>query len=462
MIDVVTIETPSLGDRSYLLIAGNVAVAVDPQRDIDRVQRIVDERGLTLTHVLETHVHNDYVSGGLELARSNGCDYVVAAAEPVGYERIPVAEGDEIVAGRMRVRVVHTPGHTPHHVAYFVAEGDWMDEEQAGPALVLSGGSLLYGTVGRTDLIAAQRTEELTRAQYRSARRLLREFPADARVLPTHGFGSFCSATSPDTTSDGTIAGERDVNQVAQTDDEDQFVATIAAGLTAFPRYYRHMGPVNREGPAPVDLSAPAPSDLRDIRRRVAAGEWAVDVRERRSFAAAHVPGTVNIGLDGPFATYLGWLVPWGTPVTLLAAEAARVTEAHREMVRIGIDKPAGRLAGVPGALVNQEELESYDVADFAALARHRRDTCEPALILDVRRDDEWRDGHIEGAVHVPLPDLDQRLAEVPAGPLWVHCASGFRASIAASLLARAGRDVVLVDDDFPSAARAGLDITND
>ncbi len=447
MVAVVTIATPGLGDRSYVVADGRAAIVVDPQRDIDRIQAVVDRLGVPVVLVLETHIHNDYVTGGLELARVTGADYAVAAAEAVDYPRRPVLAGDELSAGSMTVRTVATPGHTPHHLAYMLVE----DGE---PTMVFTGGSLLYGAVGRTDLAGAERTEELTRAQYRSVNRLLDELTGGVDVRPTHGFGSFCSSTPAPATDASTVERERRSNTAATAPTEDAFVREVRAGLTAYPRYYAHMGAINRAGPAPLDLSPAPEAEVAALRRRVEAGDWVIDLRLRRVFAAAHVAGTVNIEAGDSLATYLGWVVPWGAPITLLGETDDEVGEAQRDIARIGIDRPAGAASGGLEVYGRGAQVRSYAVAEFSDLADQREVT-----VLDVRRDDEWAEGHIADAVHVPLPDLVDRLGEVPQGELWVHCRTGFRAAIGSSLLARAGRSVVLVDDDFEAAAAAGLEI---
>ena len=205
MPDVVTIETTGLGDRSYLIHDGSVAVVVDPQRDTGRVLAAADAAGVRITHVLETHIHNDYVTGGFALAAETGAAYLVAASEDVSFNRMPVRDGDQVPAGSMSISVLHTPGHTPGHVSYAIGDAE------GGPAAVFTGGSMLYGAVGRTDLISPEQTEPLTRAQYRSVRRLAAELPDQAAVYPTHGFGSFCSATPTSGTS-STIGHERQIN----------------------------------------------------------------------------------------------------------------------------------------------------------------------------------------------------------------------------------------------------------
>ena len=451
MPEVVTIETPGLGDRSYLVHDGAVAVVVDPQRDTGRMLAAAEAAGVRITHVLETHIHNDYVTGGLALAGQTGAGYLVAAAEDVSFARTPVRDGDRIPAGSMSVSVLHTPGHTPGHLSYVVSgDGD-------RPAAVFTGGSMLYGAVGRTDLISPEQTEQLTRAQYRSVRRLAAELPGEAAVYPTHGFGSFCSATPTSGTS-STIGHERRVN-AALTAGEDAFVKELIAGLGAYPRYYAHMGPANRSGPRLPDLAPPAPADPAELRRRIDAGEWVVDLRSRAAFAREHVSGTVSIELGDPFATYLGWTIPWGAPLTPVGDSPAQVADAQLQLSRIGIDQIERMGAGRPADLAPDGRLASYRITDFAGLAAAWH---QPGIVvLDVRRPDEWQAGHLDRAVHVPFWELAQRAGEVPAGQVWVHCASGFRASIGVSVLDRAGRDVVHVDDDWPRAAQLGLPVVS-
>lgn len=446
-VEVSIIETTGLGDRSYLISHDGLAVVVDPQRDIDRVVDLADERGVHITHVLETHIHNDYVTGGLELSRTTGAEYVVPAGDDVGYERRAVTDGDTIAAGDLRLRVMHTPGHTHDHVSYALHDPD------GAVVAVFTGGSMLHGTTGRTDLLGAEHTAELTHAQFHSVRRLAAELPGDTAVYPTHGFGSFCSAT-PASGDSSTIAEQRR-NNPALTLDEQSYVDELIAGLSAYPAYYAHMGVINTEGPAPVDLSLPRPVDPDELRRRIEAGEWVIDLRNRRAFAAGHLGGTLGFELSDSFVTYLGWLYSWGSPLTIIGGDVAQIADARRELVRIGIDHVTGAAVGDIHALAAGGPLRSYRVADFGDLAaqigtRH-------LAILDVRQSSEYDDGHLPGAVNIPLHELSRRIDEVPGGEVWVHCASGYRSSIAASIIDQPDRTVVLVDDAFEHAEEMDL-----
>ncbi|MER8155863.1 MBL fold metallo-hydrolase [Streptomyces sp. NPDC094472] len=446
-----TLEIEGLGNRSYLAGGPRAAVVVDPPRDIDQVIAVAARRGVRIAYVVETHVHNDYVSGGLEMARLTGARYLIPAAAEVSCARAPVADGDTVeVDEHLVLRAIATPGHTPHHTSYALEEG--------GRAVaVFTGGSLLIGSVGRPDLVEPRLTEQLARAQHASAHRLADELDDGVPVLPTHGFGSFCSSSQAE--GDTTTIGKERASNDAFSLDVDTFVERTLAGLEDVPAYYAHMGPANAVGPAPVDLTPPEPADAAQIAKRLAAGEWVVDLRSRVAFADGHVAGSFNFEGTGKLATYLAWLIPWGKPVTLLAETPAQIAAAQRELVRVGIDRPAAAATGDPvGWVPVGEALASFPRAAFADLAT----ACEreeQVVVLDVRRDSERAKGHVEGSVHIPIHELHDRLAEVPTGTVWVHCAGGMRAAIAASLLDAIGRQVVAIDDGFEAAHDAGLTI---
>ncbi|HET6563234.1 MAG TPA: MBL fold metallo-hydrolase [Marmoricola sp.] len=446
------LETPTLGDRSYLVHDGTVAFVVDPQRDIDRVEALLDAHDVRLLAVFETHVHNDYLTGGHALAGRRGAAYLLNGDDDVAFERTPLGDGETVPVGdRMRVTALATPGHTFTHLAFALTDTDG----DLGRALaVFSGGSLLFGATGRPDLLGAEHTDELAHSQHRSAHRLAALLPESAELLPTHGFGSFCAATQSGDATESTIGRELRTNP-ALTRSEQEYVDEIIGALDVWPAYYVHMPLANAAGPSAPDLGLPGRADAAELRRRLEAGEWVVDLRNRRTYAAGHLPGSYNFEVDGSFATYLGWLITWGTPVTLLGESADQVAEAQRELVRIGIDRPAAHATGTVEEWTDRPA--TFPTATFGELARVRHH--RPVVVLDVRRDPEHTERHIEGAVHLPLHELLPRVEELPDGEVWVHCASGYRASIAASLLAAAGHRVVAVDDDFDNAAEAGLPV---
>ncbi|GAC1611323.1 MAG: MBL fold metallo-hydrolase [Mycobacteriales bacterium] len=442
------LETPDLGDRSYVVSDGVVAVVVDPQRDLDRVHGLVADLGVRIGMVLETHLHNDYVTGGHALARKTGATYVVSGRDEVAFERCAVHDGDELAVGTMTIRVLETPGHTDNHLSYVLSD------RAGGPPAVFSGGSLLYGSVGRTDLLGDDRTDDLTRKQWRSARKLATAVVDDAPLYPTHGFGSFCSSGGASGGTDSTIGQEKTRNDALTENDEQAFVDRLVAGLTGYPAYYVHMGPLNAQGPDEPDLTPARALDPTDLAARIRTGEWVVDLRDRSAYAGRHLAGTISIGIGTQFSTYAGWVIPWGAPITLIGESPDQVAEAQRQLVRIGIDHLAGAATGPLDELAPDVPLRSYRQATFVDVA-----AVGDAVVLDVRRDDEIRHGHIAGAKHIPLHALVDRLHEVPGGKVWVHCASGFRASIAASILDRAGHEVVHINDDYANAEKAGLTV---
>jgi hydroxyacylglutathione hydrolase len=450
---VTTVATSSLGDHSYLAAGGGSAAVIDPQRDVDRVLAEAGRLGVRITAVLETHVHNDYVSGGLELARLTGARYAMAAADEIPFADRWLRDDDVVeVSGGLRLRAVATPGHTFHHLSYLL-EGD------AGPVGAFTGGSLLLGTTGRTDLLGERHSRELARHQHASARRLAGLLPDRALVWPTHGFGSFCSA-SPASGDTGDIGDQRTVNP-ALTLAEEEFVEQTLAGLDAYPAYYAHMGVRNARGPEPLDLRPPRRATPEELTRRLADGEWVVDLRHRRAYAESHLAGVVSLGLDGPMATWLGWLIDHGAPLTLVGSDAEQVGEAQRELARIGIDAFAGAAAGTPRQLAaGAGGLRSTPTATFSDLAAARRGRGSfpvPDAVLDVRTRTEYRDAHVDGALHIPLYELPARRADVPPGTVWIHCGSGYRAAAAASLLEGRGFTTVIVDDAFDAAEAAGV-----
>lgn len=449
--DVKVIETSSLGDRSYLVHDGQVAVVIDPQRDIDRVQDAAERAGVRITHIAETHIHNDYVTGGLELSNRTGAHYLVNAADPVQYARTPISDGEEHEVGELVLRALATPGHTETHLSYVITH----DGQQA----LFSGGSLLFGSVGRTDLVDPEKTKDLTHAQYASARRIVEQTDSAADLYPTHGFGSFCSS-GPATGAESSTVGEQQRTNHALIDaDEEHFVRELIANLTAYPTYYAHMSPANLKGPGPVDLSVPEPLNADELTRRLEDGEWVVDLRERVAFADSHLSGAVSFeyGDGSSFTTFLGWVLPWGDRITLAGSEE-EVEQAIRDLSRIGIDSPDAALGSGPHEFAPQAPTSTYPRVEWEGFVS---DQTPDKTVLDVRRSDEYAQSHLVGAVNIPLHDVLTRMDDVPDGPVWVHCGSGYRAGVAASLLQRGGKEPIHIDAAFDDAAAAGATLTS-
>ena len=450
--DVVIIETPQLGDRSYLVHDHSVALVIDPQRDIDRVETAALEAGVRITHVAETHLHNDYVTGGLVLAEKHGAEYWVNASDEVSFTRVPVSDGQVLRVGRLVVTVVATPGHTHTHLSYVVRD----DTHDGGPEAVFSGGSLLYGSVGRTDLVSPHDTAALAHDQYSSVRRLVGSAPPEAALYPTHGFGSFCSIGPASHQESSTIGEQSESNHALTDPDEDHFVSELLANITAYPAYYAHMSPLNAAGVGPADLAVPDSVDAEELTRRLESGEWVVDLRHRVAFADSHLKGSVSFeyGKGENFTSYLGWVIPWNQPLTLLGP-MGEVEKAIRDLARIGIDSPDAAVGPQPGELAPESPQASYPHGDWSFLLRDRR---PEDVVLDVRRPEEFEASHIKGALNIPVYELPGKITDLPDARMWVHCATGYRASVAASLLDRAGREVVLINARFKDATGAGIE----
>jgi hydroxyacylglutathione hydrolase len=436
--DIQVFPTTTLGNNTYLLAVGRDAALVDPQRDAWRFLAAAESQGLTIRYVLETHVHNDYVSGALEVRAGTGAEVVAPARGAYRFPHRGMAEGDEIDLGGVVLQAMETPGHTPEHLAYILSEA-------GRPVAVFTGGSLLLGSAGRTDLLGEHRTQDLTRAQFHSLRRLA-DLPDQTRVLPTHGAGSFCAATAPSQQSASTIGQQCRDNPAMLAPDQDSFVRQQLHGLLLYPSYYRHMPPTNRAGPTVLGglpgLRALSPAD---VERLATAGTWIVDIRDRWSFAAAHVPGSINVELGDVFASFVGWVVLFGAPIVLVVPEGGDRygQDALTQLLRIGYERVEGYLAGgIPAWLATGRTAKSYPVAEVEDLRRASA-TEAPPLVLDIRQPSEWAQGVIPGSVQLFVGDLPGRVDALPKDrEIWIICRSGYRAAIAASLLDAAGNRV--------------------
>ncbi len=450
MLDVVVISTPELGDRSYIVHDGKVAIAVDVQRDIERVYATVVGTGAKIVAVGETHMHNDYVTGGYALAKELGVDYLVYAGENVAYQRKPVADGDVLEYGSLRVEILHTPGHTPNHISFAISSIDG-----GATPILLSGGSLLYGSVGRTDLIAPDATESLTRSQFRSAHRQVDTLPGHTQLMPTHGFGSFCSSVSVEATGDSTLAGERSVNIVFKYDREDDFVKMLMASYDPFPAYYRYMGPANVAGPSALrvdNLKALSASEALDL---VSEGSALVDIRARKAYLEAHVPGSLGFEFSNVFSTYYGWMHEFGRSIVLVTDQPETAREAVFALGRIGIETVAGFVDSAEiMAVAGKETTSALSWQEY--FAHHAG---QDHQLLDVRNPSEHRSSPMANAVQLPLYSVgDGHVVLDRSKRVYVHCAGGYRAAAAGSVLRVNGYEVFVIDDSIET----GLALVNE
>jgi hydroxyacylglutathione hydrolase len=444
--EIRSVRTPGLGDASYVLAHEGVGVLVDPQRDVGRFLEVAAELDVELRWVLETHLHNDYVSGGRDAAARTGAELVLPASAVVPFRHTPAFHSEDLVEGGLAIRPLHTPGHTPEHTSYVVL----IDGE---PVAVFSGGSLLVGSAGRSDLLGDDRAVELARAQRRSVHRLA-ELPDEVQLLPTHGEGSFCTVTGAGRTT-STIGQEKAESPVLAYPDEASYIAGELSGLAPYPSYYAHMGPINLAGPTPLPAADASRLTIAEL-DALGGGVRVVDARDRGAFAAGHVDGSVGVELSDRFGVWLGWILPFDAPIVLVVDDDVDVREAVVQLGRIGFDHVHGTIT-LDDWIAAGRPTRSYRTVTVDEVAAEIADGSPQ--VLDVRAPDEWEAGHVDGSVHRYVPDLVTQ--GVPDDldadrDVWVLCGSGFRATIAAGLLERDGyTPVVLVEHGTPEVLTA-------
>lgn len=436
--DVIGIRTPSLGDTTYIFIRDGVAVIVDPQRDVHRFLEVIEERNLTLTHVLETHVHNDYISGGRDLAARTGADLVLPAGAGAGFAFVPAFHHEDFeVSPGTRIRPVHTPGHTPEHVSYVA----YMDDV---PHAAFTGGSLLVGAAGRSDLLGDAYAHQLAVLQFDSLQRLA-ALPDATGVYPTHGEGSFCTASGAGRTT-STIGREKAENPLLAYSDAATFAADQLSGLVPYPAYYAHMGPANREGPTALRIEDVPELEPDAVAAHLEDGGAVLDGRDREIFAAGHIPGSIGIELGTSFAPWAGWLLPFNVPVVVVLEAHQDPIEAATELSRIGFERVVGVLIGTEGWQAVHRPLASFRTASIDELTAAMAED-QALQVVDVRDPQEWKAGHIAGSVHHYVPQLLEGLPTDidPDRPVWLVCRTGNRSTIAAGLVERLGAMPVVV-----------------
>lgn len=434
MADLTAVVDEGLGNSSYLLDLGEGrALAVDPPRDLRAVRAEAQRRRLRIGFVADTHLHADFLSGAVQLAHDDGA---VVLASTAGHREFPhrgLEDGDEVNLGGLILQAMSTPGHTDEHLAYVVRDGD-------SPLGVFTGGSLIVGSAARTDLLGPERAQPLARAQYASLQRLT-SLPAQTAVWPTHGAGSFCAAP-PGAARTSTIGREVATNPLLRAGDPDGFVAELLGSLGSYPPYFLRLGEANRVGPAVLDTSSTGRLrglTVSEVQALQTQGATVIDVRPVPDYAAAHVPASVSVPLRAQFATWLGWLTQPETPLLVVRNDDQDAAEVVWQAVKIGYDRLAGELAGGIGAWTAGGQATAHTELVTADQIGDRQ-------IIDVRQLAEFTDGHLPGARHIELGEVDSATDQVAAVPTVVMCGHGERACGAASMLERVGyRDIAVL-----------------
>jgi hydroxyacylglutathione hydrolase len=437
----------ALGNTSYLVeLGGGRAASVDPRRDIDGHLELAERLGLRIVAGLETHLHADFISGSREVAERTGADVYAARDAFLEYGHHGLGDGDQIALGDVVVQAWSTPGHTPEHLSYLLLV-------DGTPAAVFSGGSLIRGGAARTDLVDVAETDRWSREQFRSVQRL-NGLPASTALWPTHGAGSFCAA-APGHAPAGTIGDERAANPLLRIDDEDTFVRALRAGFGSFPPYFLRLREVNRHPVLLGELEPPLLLEPEAAHSLVAAGAWLVDARPIDEWARRHPEGAVSIELRPAFASWLGWVIPFGAPIVLLVDETDRA-EAVRLARRIGYDRVLGWIDG---------GIDAWAAADMPTRCTEetdapgaRRRVASGATLVDVRQTAELDDARVPDAKHLELGDIIA--GRTPdAEEAVVFCGHGERSATAASLLERRGIKAVNLVGGIGAWEAAGLPV---
>jgi rhodanese-related sulfurtransferase/glyoxylase-like metal-dependent hydrolase (beta-lactamase superfamily II) len=426
-----------LAQASYMIGSKGEAAVVDPRRDVEEYLDEARAQGLEIKHVIETHLHADFVSGHRDLARRTGAKIYFGAKANAQFDHVQVNEGDEIAIGDVTLRFLETPGHTPESLSVLVIDRAVSET----PKAVLTGDTLFIGDVGRPDLLGAKMSaQELAGMLYDSLHGKLLTLPDAVEVYPAHGAGSLCGRNISSETS-STIGQQRQFNYALKPMPKDEFVRIMTTDLPEAPAYFARDVAINREGARPLEeLSDPKPLSPAEVDVLAKGGAVVLDTRPSAEYGAGHVPGSLNIGLSGQFASWAGALIRPETPIVLVAGEEERVREARTRLARVGLENVAGYLdggilewdrAGKPLATMEQIAVEELD---------ERLREGKVARVVDVRRPGEWQAGHIPDAAHLPLNSLAEKAETLPADqPLAVICAGGYRSSIATSILEQKG-----------------------
>jgi len=456
------VYTPGLAQVAYLVAdeAAKVAAVIDPRRDIDAYLEWAALRDLRIEAALETHVHADFVSGARELAAATGATIYASRRGEQEFPYHPLDDGEEVAVGRLRLRAFWTPGHTPEHVGYLLIDPD----SSPDPIALFSGDVLFAGEIGRPDLLGPEQTQRLIEQLYDTVVNRLSQLPDDVIVYPGHTAGSPCGKKIGDAPQT-TIGQEKRFNYAFQTRDKIEFVRTVMEGMPRPPAYYPLMKRVNKAGPILLrELRAGVGLSPNEVEALQAKGAVVIDARSPEAFGAGHVSGAVSVGLGSSFAIWAGWLTPYDRDLVLILDDDERFGEAQTELRRIGLDCVAGYLAGGMAAWeASGRKVVALPQMTVHEVANHLADPFNGLVVLDVRDAIEWAGGHIPGAVNCSAGEIAQG-AEAPvpaAGHVAVICGTGYRSSVAASILqARGIPSVCNVTGGMGAWEAAGLPTT--
>ena len=445
-----------LAHASYMFGSDGQAAVVDPQRDVEIYIEAAEKQGLQIRFIFETHLHADFVSGHKELAERTGANIYIGKAAEATFPHIGVSDGSEVHVGRCRVNVLATPGHTLESTCLLLTD----EEKSPTPFAVLTGDTLFIGDVGRPDLSKSYTPQQLAGMMYDSLHEKLMTLPNEVLVYPAHGAGSLCGRNMRAERS-STIGTERLTNYALQIKDREEFVRQMTANLPARPDYFLEDAAINRAGATPLtDLPELQAIPAAELKKMLGDGAIVLDVRPNDEFAAEHVPGSINIALSGQFASWAGAVLGLSSRPVLIADTQDQINEARMRLARVGIEDVRGHLDGGVGAW----KRAGFEVAQLPQMTVQElgRRLDDPDLrVLDVRRQGEWDAAHIATAQWYPLDRFKAALPPLEQdGRIAVHCKGGYRSMIAASLLRRAGYDVINVTGGFDAWEQAQLPTT--
>lgn len=442
-----------LSNMSYILGGDTHCAVIDPKRDIGEFIEEAKSMGYEITHIIETHLHADFISGHMDLAEKTGAKIVAPKSANCDFDHLPVSEGDEFQIDHLKIKVIETPGHTPEHVNYIVTD----TKRGEDPCAIFTGDTLFVGDVGRPDLFPG-RAEELSRKLFDSLNKIM-SLPDHVEVYPAHGAGSLCGKAMSAKRS-STIGYERKYNPSLVLDDYEKFKGRLLSGMPSAPDHFSRCSEINRKGPAIVErLPNVEALEPMDFKKEMEKGALVLDAREPAGFGGQHIENSIHIDIDSNFAVFSGWILPPDQPLLLVCGCEGHLCRAIIGLHSVGLDRITGWLeGGIYKWAVEGLPVKTLPQADVHKVHSNYRD--QQVTVLDVRSEKEYESKHIEGARNVPAPDT-RGLNKVEGDPVYVMCSSGHRSSMASSILMRNGvKNVVNVPGSMAAWAKAGYSET--